>query len=131
MRTPTATPRRAPRDSCRTRPRRSLATTRPRGLAATTRRIAVDLTPQAVEQVAQRVAHLLQHKQPQAHPELITAGELARRLRVERPWIYKHRHLLGGQRIGDGPKAPWRFDLNTATQALAHHNAATDTKAGA
>ena len=131
MRTPTTTPARAPRDSCPTRPRRSLATTRPRGLAATARRrVQVDLTPQAVEQVAQRVAHLLQHKQLQAKPELITSGELARRLRVERPWIYKHRHLLGGQRIGDGPKAPWRFDLETATQALARHTAATDIKAG-
>jgi len=129
MRTPT-TPTRTPRDSCPTRPRRSLATTRPRGLAATTRRIAVDLTPQAVEQVAQRVAQLLGDRAPR-QPDLITAGELARRLRVERPWIYKHRHLLGGQRIGDGPKAPWRFDLETARQALARHGAATDTKAGA
>ena len=103
MRTPTTI--RAPRDTCPARPPRRLVTTRPRGLAATPRRIAVDLTPQAVEQVAQRVAQLLGDR-AQRQPDLITAGELARRLRVERPWIYKHRHLLGGQRIGDGPKAP-------------------------
>jgi hypothetical protein len=94
------------------------------------RRVAVDLTPQAVEQVAVRVAQLLQHQDPGGQTELISAGELARYLRVERPWIYKHRHLLGGQRIGDGPKAPWRFELETAKQALARHEAVHDTGAG-
>jgi hypothetical protein len=121
MRTPTTTPARASRDSC---------PTRQRGLGATSRRVAVDLTPQAVEQVARRVAHLLQHKQLQTQPELITAGELARRLRVQRPWIYKNRHLLGGQRIGDGPKAPWRFDVDTATQAIQRHRAAQHENGG-
>jgi hypothetical protein len=94
-----------------------------------TRRVAVDLTPQAVEQVAQRVAQLLGDR-ARRQPELITAGELARRLRVERPWIYKHRHLLGGQRIGDGPKAPWRFDLDTATRALGRLHAAPGSVPG-
>ncbi|HEY5045195.1 MAG TPA: hypothetical protein VII53_05005 [Solirubrobacteraceae bacterium] len=121
MRTPTTTPTRAPRDTC---------PTRPRGLGAISRRVSVDLTPQAVEQVAQRVAQLLGDR-AQRQPDLITAGELARRLRVERPWIYKHRHLLGGQRIGDGPKAPWRFDLETATQALARHRAVQTPNGGA
>jgi hypothetical protein len=121
MRALATTPTRASRDTC---------PTRRRGLAAITRRVAVDLTPQAVEQIAQRVTHLLQHKHLQAQPELITAGELARRLRVQRPWIYKHRHLLGGQRIGDGPKAPWRFDLETATQALERHQAAQHANGG-
>ena len=117
MRALNTTRARAPRDTC---------ATRRRGLGAITRRVTVDLTPQAVEQVAQRVAQLVQHKQLQQQPELITAGELARRLRVQRPWIYKHRHLLGGQRIGDGPKAPWRFDLETATQALKRHTTDID-----
>ena len=115
MRTLNTTPTRTPRDNCPTR--------RP-GLGAMPRRIAVDLTPQAVEQVAHRVAQLLGDKPQQAEPRLLSAGELARYLRVERPWIYKHRHLLGGQRIGDGPKAPWRFELETAKQALAEHQAA-------
>lgn len=84
------------------------------------RRIAVDLTPQAVEQVAARVAQLLERQGRETPPELLTAGELAHQLRVERPWVYKHRHQLGGQRIGDGPKAPWRFDLQTAVQAFKH-----------
>jgi hypothetical protein len=114
MRTLPRTPARASCDTCP--PRR-------RGRAAMTHRVVVDLTPQAVEQVAQRVAQLLQHTPPQEQPRLLTAGELAHRLRVQRPWIYKNRHLLGGQRIGDGPKGPWRFDLDIATQAMKHHHA--------
>jgi hypothetical protein len=114
MRTLATTPARAPRDTC---------PTRNRGRAATSRRVQVDLTPQAIEQVAQRVAQLIEHKQPQQQAKLLTAGELAHRLRVQRPWIYKNRRLLGGQRIGDGPKGPWRFDLDTATQAMKRHQA--------
>jgi hypothetical protein len=90
----------------------------------------VDLTPQAVEQVAHRVAQLLGDERQQAEPRLLSAGELAQYLRVERPWIYKHRHLLGGQRIGDGPKAPWRFDRQTAMQALQRKATPRDTDAG-
>lgn len=97
---------------------------RGRSLGAMPRRVEVDLSPRAVEQVAQRVAQLLGHRDTQRRPELLTADELARELRVERPWIYKHRHMLGGERIGDGPKAPWRFDEDTATRALARHRRA-------
>lgn len=50
--------------------------------------------------------------------KLISAGELAHLLGVERPWIYRNRHLLGGMRIGEGPKAPWRFDRRKAIEAL-------------
>jgi hypothetical protein len=122
MKTLNTTPARTPRDKC---------PTRRRGLAAIPRRIAVDLTPQAVEQVAHRVAQLLGDERQQAEPRLLSAGELARYLRVERPWIYKHRHLLGGQRIGDGPKAPWRFELDTARRRLAKDWAARGTRGGA
>ena len=114
MRTLHTTPARASRDNCSMRQRGRAATT--------TRKIAVDLTPQAVEQIAQRITQLL-GQAGQRPPEFVSAGELARHLRVQRPWIYRHRHLLGGQRIGDGPKAPWRFDLDTATQALERHQA--------
>jgi hypothetical protein len=127
MRTPTSLIR-TPRDRCPTRPPHALATTRPRGIAAT-RRVQVDLTPQAVEQVALRVTQLLRQTE-QRTPELMSAGELARHLRVQRPWIYKNRHLLGGQRIGDGPKAHWRFDLDTAQQALQRHQAAQHANGG-
>ncbi len=89
-----------------------------RDRGAVARRVAVDLTPQAVERVAVRVATLLQGRGAGQEPELISAGELARRLRVERPWVYRNRELLGGLRIGTGPKAPWRFDYEAAVEAL-------------
>ena len=101
-----------------TRTRRDLCAPRERGLGAASHRIAVDLSPQAVERVSARVVQLLQQRAPHGEPELISAGELARRLRVERPWVYRHRELLGGLRIGEGPKAPWRFDYGTAVEAL-------------
>jgi hypothetical protein len=94
---------------------------RRRGLGAAPQRIAVDLTPQAVEQVAARVAQLLRERQ--GAPQLLSAGELARELRVERPWVYRHRELLGGLRIGSGPKAQWRFERQTAIEALRRHQA--------
>jgi hypothetical protein len=118
----------------RTIPTRAVRERRPahrRGLAAMTRRVAVDLTPQAVEQVAGRVVLLLGGTNQQRRSELISAGELALYLGVTRPWVYKHRHLLGGRRIGEGPKAPWRFERQTAMQALERHAAAQDTGAGA
>ena len=101
-----------------TRARRDLCPPRGRGRGAVPPRVAVDLSPLAVERVSVRVVQLLQQRAPQGEPELISAGELARRLRVERPWVYRHRELLGGLRIGAGPKAPWRFEYRTAVEAL-------------
>ena len=77
-----------------------------RGRGAVAPRVAVDLTPQAVERVAARVATLLQGHGAGQEPELISAGELARRLRVERPWVYRNRELLGGLRIGSRAEGP-------------------------
>jgi len=101
-----------------TRTHRDLCPPRGRGRGAAPRRVAVDLTPQAVERISVRVVQLLQQRAPQGEPELISAGELARRLRVERPWVYRNQEMLGGLRIGAGPKAPWRFDYRTAFEAL-------------
>lgn len=109
MRGLSGVPRQASRQSC---------SSPGRGRAVASRRVAVDLSPQAVEEVAVRVAALLQSRSTQQAPELISAGELARRLRVERPWVYRHRTLLGGLRIGAGPKAPWRFEYREAVEAL-------------
>lgn len=89
---------------------------RERGVAAP--RVAVDLSPQAVERIASQVVQLLGEREAREEPELISAGELARRLRVERPWVYRNRALLGGLRIGAGPKAPWRFEYASAVEAL-------------
>ena len=98
--------------------RRDLCPPRRRGRGAPARHVAVDLSPQAVERIATQVVQLLGERASHQEPELLSAGELARRLRVERPWVYRHRELLGGLRIGTGPKAPWRFDYETAIEAL-------------
>jgi hypothetical protein len=103
----------------RTRTARERCELRGRGLAARAHAVTVDLTPQAVEQVAARVAQLLRERQ--GAPQLLSAGELARELRVERPWVYRHRELLGGLRIGSGPKAQWRFERQAAIEALRRH----------
>jgi hypothetical protein len=106
--------------------------TRRRGLAAA-RHIAVELTPQAIEQIATRVTQLLRHQQqaadtsPTATPAWMTAKELAAHLKLNPAWIYEHADELGAIRTGTGPKARIRFDLHTATQTLKHHQRPTPT----
>lgn len=112
------------------RTRRDLCPPRGRGRGAAAPRVAVDLSPPAVERIAARVAQLLGEREAQGEPKLISAGELAQRLRVERPWVYRHRQLLGGLRIGVGPKAPWRFDYQKAVEALRRHQAEQQTNGG-
>ncbi len=96
------------------------------GLAAA-RRIAVELTPQTVEQIASRVAQLMRHQQttaptsPAGTPGWMTAKELAAHLKLNPAWVYEHAQELGAIRTGTGPKARIRFDLYAATQALKHH----------
>lgn len=97
---------------------RQVCSGRGRGRGVTTHPVAVDLSPAAVERVAARVAQLLAKGQGAKTSEVLTAGELALRLRVERPWVYRHRRLLGGFRLGSGPKAQWRFDYGTAVERL-------------
>jgi hypothetical protein len=65
------------------------------GRLARVRRAAAELTPQTIEQIAQRVAQVLRHEPEPADPSsstarLLTASELARHLGVTRPWVYQH-----------------------------------------
>ncbi|HYM46771.1 MAG TPA: hypothetical protein VES65_11510 [Solirubrobacteraceae bacterium] len=94
------------------------------------RRVAVDLTPQAVEQVASRVAQLLhrqqedQERRRMSEPTgMLTVSQLAQHLHLNRAWVYEHADELGAIRLGDGPKARLRFDLRTAKTALGQHQA--------
>ncbi len=86
------------------------------------RHTAAELTPQEIEQIAQRVAQLLHerdHPQPRPAPAaLLDASQLARHLGVTRTWVYEHAHQLGAIRLGTGTKARLRFDLDTATTAI-------------
>ena len=92
------------------------------GRLARVRRAAEELTPQAIEQIAQRVVQLLHGQSPGpagADPsvKLLSASEVARRLGVTRAWVYEHAEELGARRLGDGPKARLRFDRDAVEAA--------------
>ena len=77
----------------------------------------IKLDPEAVEAIAIRVVSLLE-KNGLRQRELIGAGELARRLGVDRSWVYSHAIGLGAMKLGDGPRARLRFDPEIAERAL-------------
>jgi hypothetical protein len=93
---------------------------RPAGPLARARRAAAELTPDAIERVAQRVVQLLHHHPTGelGSPDLLDAGQLARRLGVTRAWVYENAAQLGAIPLGDGPRPRLRFDLAIATQAF-------------
>jgi hypothetical protein len=114
MHTLTATP---------TTPARDLCSPRRRGLGAIVRQVAVDLTPQTIEQIATRVATLIRRQQQnqqqgQKEPGMVTVSQLASYLKLNAAWVYEHADELGAIRIGSGPKARIRFDFQTAKAAL-------------
>lgn len=94
------------------------------GRWARVRRAAAELTPEAIEQIAHRVAELLRHPQPEhtagssASGRLLDASQLARQLGTTRAWVYEHANELGAITLGDGPRPRLRFDPETAAQAL-------------
>ena len=87
------------------------------------RRAAVELTAEAIEQIAQRVAELLRSStsHPQGVTALLDAAELASVLGVSRGWVYEHATELGAITLGDGPKARLRFDPALAARAMDAH----------
>lgn len=93
------------------------------GAWARVRRAAGELTPDAVEQIAQRVVELLragdaERGEPDSAARLVSAAQLARRLGVTRAWVYEHAAELGAVALGDGPKARLRFDPANAEAVL-------------
>lgn len=89
------------------------------GLAGVDVDLLVDLV---AERVAERVVERLGAVRPplaDADPErLVDAAALARRLGVDRGWVYRHARELGAVRLGSGPRAPLRFPQD-ATPAAA------------
>ena len=69
----------------------------------------VELTPEAVEAVARRVAELLRDDVPAAG--LVDAATVARALGVSRATVYERADDLGAVRLGEGTRARLRFDL--------------------
>jgi len=88
------------------------------GAWARVRRAAAGLTPEAIEQIAQRVAQLLGHDQSRGPVDLLDASTLARRLGVSRDWVYEHANELGAITLGDGSRPRLRFDAEVAEEAL-------------
>lgn len=73
-----------------------------------------------VEAIAEATARRLVGvvKEPSATFALVGARELAAELGVSVDYVYAHARELGGVRLGTGPKARIRFDLDRARQTL-------------
>lgn len=71
------------------------------------------LSPQAVDAIARRVIELLP-RDVTARVELVDGAELARRLGVQRSWVYTHAIELGAIRLGGGSRPRLRFDPQLA-----------------
>lgn len=89
----------------------------------------MSLVPEDVEAIARRVAELLADR---SQTRLVDAIELAAVLGVSPTYVYRHALQLGARRLGDGPKARLRFDLEQARSALlgsVQRSAASDAAA--
>ena len=97
---------------------------RPTGRLARARRAMQEMSPEAIEQIAQRVAQLLRHEPesiddgPSKSPELIDAEELAKRSGLTRAWVYENAGKLGAIPLSDGPRPRLRFDPETVASVL-------------
>jgi hypothetical protein len=69
------------------------------------------------ERAAMRVVQLLGRPRV-ATGQLLDPRELAGTLKVSVDYVYAHAADLGAMRLGDGPKARLRFDLQTAQTAM-------------
>jgi hypothetical protein len=77
------------------------------------------LTPRELllaDAIAARVTEMLSDDTASA-VGLVSAAEVARELNVGRQWVYEHADELGARRLGDGPRARLRFDLETVRAA--------------
>lgn len=73
-----------------------------------------------IEAIADRVVQKLSGRR--APRALVDARALADELGVDRDWVYAHSEELGVIRLGTGPKAPLRFDVQRARDALTAMN---------
>src|SRR3954466_2074253 len=81
------------------------------------RESAVRLDADDIEAVAARVVALLRDG-TEGDRHYVDAATLARILGVRRGWVYSRARELGGVRLGDGPRAPLRFDIERVRVAL-------------
>ena len=69
-----------------------------------------------VEAIARKVVEIVDARSTTFG--LVDARELAEELGVSIDYVYAHAAELGAMRLGSGPKARIRFDLDGARQAL-------------
>jgi hypothetical protein len=69
-----------------------------------------------VEAIARKVVEIVDARSSTFG--LVDARELAEELGVSIDYVYAHATELGAMRLGSGPKARIRFDLDRARQAL-------------
>lgn len=75
----------------------------------------VSLNAEDFEAIAEEVAELALFP---GRVGLVDARALAAELGVARDWVYANADRLGGVRLGNGPKARLRFDVEQAREAL-------------
>lgn len=68
----------------------------------------VQLAPESIEAIAQRVAELV--RDPES-VQFIDAVEVAHRFGVSRDYVYAHAEELGAVRVGQGARPRLRFDV--------------------
>lgn len=78
----------------------------------------VRLAPDQLEVLAYLVAAHLRGADHLHGGGLVSAADLARRLGVSRGFVYEHARDLGAVRLGSGPKARLRFDVERAQAAM-------------
>jgi hypothetical protein len=78
----------------------------------------VTLDAQDIEMLAARIVDLLRKGQPVGEPRFVDAATVARKLDVNRDWVYAHSAELGGVRLG-GEHGRLRFDLDAIRRQLA------------
>jgi len=81
----------------------------------------VTLDHEDIEAIAEHAAHLvvqLLERPGGGAFGLLEPKQLARALNVSLDYVYAHAADLGAMRLGDGPKARLRFDLQTAQTAM-------------
>ena len=78
------------------------------------------LTQEDVDAIAQATAERLARliASPGSTFAFVDARKLAAELGVSVDYVYAHARELGGVRLGSGPKARIRFDLDRARQML-------------
>lgn len=87
----------------------------------------MNLDHETIEAIARRVAELVG---PKPATRLLDAAELAEELNVSTAFVYRHATRLGARRLGTGPKARLRFDLQRARSALTDSRVSTPSPAG-